>query len=213
MTELNEFQNDCMKLPHDVVVQKYLIDGSAFFFDHIICILDEEFLFKKDLADSLNLHIRDIVIVGSAKLGFSIKPEQGAGSESLYRYKQFDEDSKIDVTKKKSDIDVAIISNELFDSQLLKLYKYTDAYRNRYKVRNFCKYSNYLLKGWIRPDMMPDGYTISDEIARVMKKFSTKYNRKISFGIYKSWHYFEQYHVYNIKTIRTNLQMYKQHRR
>lgn len=65
------------------------------------------------------MFIRDIAIVGSGKLGFSIKPDKD--EPSYFPFKAFD-------AVKKSDLDIAIVSNRLFDSQLVKLYEYTGHY-------------------------------------------------------------------------------------
>ncbi|MFL0061335.1 hypothetical protein, partial [Tenacibaculum maritimum] len=77
------FKKYCINLKPDVLVQKHLIEEKTFFFNEIR--KGEEFDFKKDMASILNVHVRDIVIVGSGKLGFSLKPDNA--SEGLYLFK------------------------------------------------------------------------------------------------------------------------------
>ena len=199
---LMKFKDDCLNLDVELVTQKYLVDGTSSFFK-LYYDEHEEFLFKSKIASSLGVHIRDVAIVGSGKLGFSIKPEKGIG---VYLFKSFDEDFKKDNTKKKSDLDVAIVSNSLFDDQLIKLYEHTDCYITAEfngKVKN--QFGSYILKGWLRPDKLPIGYDITESIEGTKKSLSDKYKRDVNIGIYKSWYYFEKYHQNNINNINLNL--------
>ena len=199
--ELTLFKQECLDLNEGVVVQKHLIDGSSYFFQ-LHYDQNEEFMFKKALATSLDVHIRDIAIVGSGKLGFSIKPVKD--QPGLYLFKNFDHDFDLDNDENKSDLDIAIVSSTLFDKQLLSLYEHTDCYMGAvFKNRN--QLAKYVLKGWIRPDCLPDGYNISPTIDNVRAEFKRKYNRDVNIGIYKSWKYFESYHINNVRSIKLNL--------
>ncbi|WP_211828683.1 hypothetical protein [Kistimonas asteriae] len=203
VAELVKFKSDCQDKGVEEVVQKHLIDGASYFFN-LYYDEDEEFLFKKSIADSLNVHIRDIVIVGSGKLGFSIKPDKD--EPGLYRFKSFDYDYDKDTGNKKSDLDVAIVSSRLFDEQLRNLYEHTDSYLlASFPARERNQFSKYILKGWIRPDLLPRNYTISPNIEKVQQDLSSKYSRDVNIGIYKSWYFFEKYHTNNIHTLSLNL--------
>jgi hypothetical protein len=202
---LQTFKDACLNKNPDIVVQQYLIEGFSYYFEknHDD---NEEFNFKKELAESLNIHIRDIAIVGSAKLGFSIKPEKT--NPGLYLYKIFDFDYIKNNEEEKSDIDIAIISSSLFDKQLLELYKFTRSYKdlNGFSGNSYAPHSKSIVKGWLRPDRIPKDYNISNTIDDFRKEYKNKYQRKINFGIYKSWDYFESYHINNIKTLKVNLE-------
>ncbi|MBV1928190.1 MAG: hypothetical protein KUG81_01595 [Gammaproteobacteria bacterium] len=201
--ELTDFKADCMTLKEDVVVQKFLVDGASYFFQ-LYFNENEEFEFKKSLAESLGVHIRDIAIVGSGKLGFSIKPDKD--NKRFYQFKGFDHDFDKDPIEKKSDLDVAIVSSKLFDEQLVSLYDHTDSYMDTVfsgSAKN--QFSKYVLKGWIRPDKLPDDYAISPSIEKVQLALSEKYGRDVNIGIYKSWYYFENYHRNNVQTLSLNL--------
>ncbi len=116
---LEQFKTDISNdFNSELIVQKYLIDGDSFFFREYFP--NEEFEFKKGLADVLNVHIRDIAIVGSGKLGFSLKPN--AAESALYEFKAFDFNFKADANNEKSDLDVAIISDTLFEYFLKDIY-------------------------------------------------------------------------------------------
>ncbi len=196
--KLADFKKDCLNHSPDFVVQKYLLDGTSYFFD----IENEisEFQFKKDIAESLGVHIREIAIVGSGKLGFSIKPDKD--EPGFFPFNKFD--SK----KEKSDLDIAIISNRLFDDQLIRLYEHTSSYVNKEiwnKVKDRKSLALYVLKGWLKPDFKPKEYRISDDIESVQSDYKMKFGRDINIGIYKSWFFFENYHINNVRNINLNL--------
>lgn len=198
---LEDFKSDCNILSPEIVVQKNLIEGDSFFFKDLE--IHEEFLFKKDLAQSLDVHIRDIAVVGSGKLGFSIKPDKD--DSRLYEYKSFDHDFNIDSNNKKSDLDIAIISESFFDKLLLELYRQSNSYTtDNFIWSNRKSFAFYILKGWFRQDFMPLNFVISHATDLIVKKYEQKYKREVNIGIYKSWYYFESYHRNNIYKIQLN---------
>lgn len=191
------FINDCKTLGPDLVVQKHLLEGSSYFFDNNESV--DEFQFKKDIANSLNVHLRDIAIIGSGKLGFSIKPDQD--EPGFYPFKKFD-DNKV------SDLDIAIVSSRLFDNQLVNLFEHTSQYRNLeiWSERTDKKsLAFYILKGWLKPDYIPKDYKISEEIHEILSKYKMNFGRDVNIGIYKSWYYFENYHINNVRNIQLNI--------
>lgn len=205
---LKQFKEDISKdLNSEFIVQKYLIDGDAFFFREYFP--NEEFEFKKGLADVLNVHIRDIAILGSGKLGFSLKPNEV--ESALYEFKEFDFNFKFDSNKEKSDLDVAIISDSLFEYFLKDIYIRTNRYSaipdgwSERRERNRKSFSYYALKGWFRKDFLYAGYEYENQILEFIDNYKKKYKRDINLGLYKSWFYFENYHSSNIDNIKINL--------
>ena len=208
--EINSFKEDVLKLYKDNlidVVRKNLINGSSYFFEHQN-IQDDEYFIKKDLSDSLNIHPNNILIVGSAKLGFSIKPEKNRIEYKFntFRFEEVD-------GKEESDIDIAIINSNLFEKKLQILYEYIVGYNDSKinelfndcsKARKppcFYGFSRYILMGWLRPDQMPIGFNLFQDIEEIQSKYRKKYNIKINVGIYKSWFYFENYNIQNLKNM------------
>lgn len=196
---VEQFKEYCINLKPDILVQKHLIEDETFFFNEIK--KGEEFDFKKDIALTLKTHIRDIVIVGSGKFGFSLKPDNSA--EGLYLFKEFDYNIKNEISDKKSDLDIAIISSYLFDKEIENLYNFTDFYKNPWKDRN--SFGQYVLKGRIAIRFLPSEFRLTKEITKVQEKYQMNYGREVNIEIYKSWHFFETYHQYNIKNIQVNL--------
>lgn len=200
MMNVETFKEQCLKITPDIIVQKHLIDGNAFFFQNIV--KDGEFEFKKNIANILDVHIRDIVIVGSGKLGFSIKPDKD--NPSLYLFKKFDYDYEKNNASKKSDLDIGIISSNLFDKELLNLYDHTDLYKT-FIGKDRTSFGNYVLKGRFILRFLPDDFKLTKEILNVQEKYKEEFGREVNIEIYKSWYFFERYHVDNVRNLQINL--------
>lgn len=197
--DITNFKKECIGGSSDTVVKKHIIEGSSYFFDNVE--IGEEFKFKREIADILNVHIRDIVIVGSGKLGFSLKP---ANAETgLYLYREFDYEIINQISKKKSDLDVAIISSALFDKEIQNLYNHTEYYKNTWDTRT--SFAKYTLKGKLPIRFLPLDFSMTKEVAKVQGRYQMEYGREVNIEIYKSWHFFETYHQENIKNIQVNL--------
>ncbi|MCY1497729.1 hypothetical protein D3C87_44870 [compost metagenome] len=199
MPLLDKFKEDCFSSKSDSIVQRYLIESSTYFFKEIE--KGKEYDFKKEIASILNVHIRDIVIVGSAKLGFSLKPDNS--DLGLYLFKEFDHNFKNKLSEKKSDLDIAIVSSYLFDKEIKNLYDHTGFYKNNWSDRN--SLAKYVLKGRLNIRFLPLDFQFTKELLEVQEKYKMLYGREVNLEIYKSWHYFETYHQENIKTIQVNL--------
>lgn len=197
-----EFKKNCILLDPERVVQKYLIEGDTYFFTKVT--KDDELDFKKEIATILKIHIRDIVIVGSGKLGFSIKPDLSIPEKRLYKYKEFDYDFKRGKSEKKSDLDVGIVSGSLFDKEIENLFFHTKAY-DLFKGVDRTTFAKYTLKGRFIFDYLPNDFPLTKETDFVQTKFMKRYNRELKIEIYKSWNYFESYHKNNILNIKLNL--------
>lgn len=197
MIKVEEFKEQCIKLRPHILVQRYLIESPTFFFSGKN---DEEFDFKKDIASILDVHIRDIVVVGSGKLGFSLKPDPA--DNGLYLFKTFDHNYKL--YGKKSDLDIAVVSSSLFDKQLKNLYDFTGYYKNPILTdRN--QFGKYILKGRFAIRFLPIDFPLTKDILKVQAKYKMNYGRDINIEIYKSWYFFETYHESNIRNIQINL--------
>lgn len=201
--ELVDFKRECVTNSAEIITQKYLIEGYSYFFS-LYYDSNEEYLFKKKMANSLKVHLRDICIVGSGKLGFSIKPD--IEQPGFYPFKLFDQDYDKNNENIKSDIDVAIVSGSLFDKQILNIYNHTSCYDKTFiKNKEIKDLGSYVLKGWIFTDVLPKSYQLDGSYLDVKQEYENKYEREINIGIYKSWYYFEKYHQNNIKNLSLNL--------
>lgn len=90
---IDEFKADLKVLSSLQIYREYVLGGDC----HL---LDNHLLFelREVVCDRFEIEFSDVILVGSGKLGFSIKPGR--------RYGFFNDDS---------DIDVAIVSAKLFE--------------------------------------------------------------------------------------------------
>lgn len=127
---LEAFKTDLSSLSSIQMIRKYILNGSC----HILND-DQHFRLKEQICEHFRVEYNSVILVGSGKLGFSIKADK--------RFLPFGEDS---------DIDVAVVSTELFQKvwEEVYLYKKSGAY-----WPNSGTFFRYLSEGWIRPDKLP----------------------------------------------------------
>lgn len=197
------------------VFQKHVIDGASYFFKSARSKIDEEYQLRHELADCLDININDVIIVGSAKLGFSIKTKQLIPFDSSYE--------STSNKRLRSDIDIAVVSRELFgkitkdvfslsrrydphwinEKWLLNQY-YQDAEKLRKPI--FSSYCEYVSKGWIRPDYLPLEYQKDAPWKKVIEEWREKLEyRKISIGIYSEWFYLKNYQIKGLEVLQNNI--------
>jgi len=199
------------QLNDEQLFQKFFVDSPTYFFSQTGISEDIEYQLKKDIAYVLCIHINDIYIVGSGQLGFSMKPE--------YIGRKFDGGfEKTKRRKDRSDIDIAIVSNVLFDYVQENIYDFSNGFSKGWNQNYFYpdgeqqfgvslkfKFLEYLGRGWYRPDFAPQDYRVSTGkgiLNNVLGKWKRKFDRKIAFALYKNWHFFKKYQIENIKLTR-----------
>jgi hypothetical protein len=88
---------------HDVLAKVFILEGTPYVFETSPM---KYMIFREQVADRFDVGYQDVCIVGSAKLGFSPSP--------IKYGKSFAEES---------DVDVVIISEEMFDRGTLRLFE------------------------------------------------------------------------------------------
>ena len=127
---LEEFKADLVNLSSLQIIRKYFLNGGCHVLNN-----DQYFRLKEEICEHLQVEFNSVVLVGSGKVGFSIKSEK--------RYQSFGEES---------DIDVAVVSEELFQRVWHEAYLYKKSGAYWPKASAFFRY---LSEGWIRPDKLP----------------------------------------------------------
>lgn len=177
------FKTDLTKLDSGKMVDKWLLTGSC------AVISDETTHALADaIASKFQVEYTSIVVVGSARLGFSIKPTR--------RYGAFGEDS---------DVDVAIVSTNLFERVWHEAYEYDMSGAYWPDKSTFRKY---ISRGWIRPDLLP-----SEETFEFAKGWWPFFNTleipdcpyKIAGGIYHSHFFLRAYQRTAVEKCKTEL--------
>jgi hypothetical protein len=199
MIDLQNFLNSLQCLGSDGELidycRKYVLHGTPYIF---INREDEYYDFRKRIATNFNISFNEVFITGSAKLGFSPLKE-----------KQFDYDS---------DIDVAIVSNFLYEEIMESIRCYQmELRKSRRSITTkemdmYHSFLEYVAIGWIRPDKLPLSFKIQDMKNNWFDFFqSISYNKsevgnyKVSAGVFKSYLCFEHYTMSGFKDLKKSL--------
>ena len=86
------------------------------------------------------------------------------------------------------------------------IYNHTNNYRQEYlesyfipEDNSFKDFSRYILRGWIKPDLLPNTYNWSERFDSVAMSYQRKFNKEVTIALFKSWEYFMAYNRQNIK--------------
>ena len=185
-------------LERAIFVRKYFFHGLPFVFqgrEH------NYYEFRQLIADKFNIGFHEVFIVGSSKLGFSFIKEG----------KPFDYES---------DIDVVLVNESLFErySQIICDYQYKldKNYKliDKTELYNYHQFLHYLVKGWMRPDLLPLSFQVSelknewfDFFTSISSGKSTVGNYAVTAGLYKNYAYLEKYYLNAIEDYYNNLKI------
>ncbi len=144
---------------------------------------------RRAIADEFSIDMQYVTLVGSAKLGFSPKPGQ--------YFKHFSANS---------DLDVAIVSKELF----LKVWTEVFEMERAGEYYDFNKFKHYHYRGWIRPDKLPPGteYRTCKDWWEFFHKLSNEesYSRlKVRAGLYFDEYFLRCYQMGALNSMQENL--------
>ena len=171
--------------------RKYVIHVTPYIFKDKE---NEYYDFRKRISEKWNVSFHEVFITGSAKLGYS-----------YYKSKSFD---------KNSDIDVAIVSSDLFNEIMLRVEDFQwmirrgAIYLNMEQLAQYHKFLKYLAIGWIRPDKLPNELLRNDKHLRnewfdffksISNGKSEVGNYKVTAGVYKSYKHLENYVFYGVR--------------
>jgi len=169
------------------LVRKNIIFGSCAVID------DDQYLeLRSNVAKQFSIHPNEVLVVGSAKLGFSTAPHK--------RYRGFSDSS---------DIDVVIVNSKLFDDIWYLVYQ---SWKNKVLWECERDFQKYMFRGWLRPDFFPasNSMAISKawwEYFRELTASGRFGQYKLSGAIYKDWNYIEQYQSGAIAQCKENLEL------
>lgn len=209
------FRTDLYASKHGIewVFHKHILNKTPYIF---LDDPDREHELAQIVKEYFNVDYKDLIIVGSAQLGYSLNPRKN--------YRDFSDSS---------DIDLAIIDQKLFTELKQELYDYTDGLNMEWRETEFHSdpvkyihfkdlekekqrviYANqlffykYLSKGWFRADFKPSEFEIcrnGKAFVDFQRKIYEKFSRNIGLAIYESWFFFTSYHVRNLEKLKLNL--------
>jgi len=172
---IEKFRAD-LNLPTIAIIRKHIIFGDCWAFNN-----EKYFDLKSEVADHFKIHPNEVLVVGSARLGFSIAPRK--------RYRPFGDTS---------DIDIAIVSPSLFDRVWTEALECKDSNGYFWTAQEKSSFQDYLFRGWIRPDKLPyaSNFTMREDWKEFFRVLTSKGKYGIyslAAGLYKSWYHIEYY--------------------
>lgn len=182
--EIEAFKDDLSKCSASEFVQKSLIFGDCYMLDK-----EQYFALRLLVAKQFKVHPNE-VLVGSAKLGFSIAPQK--------KFRPFGE---------RSDIDVVIVSDILFNSVWSSVYS---LWKDKVIWEFEGDFKKYLFRGWIRPDKLPPStkFDFSKDWWEFFREITSsgKFGPyKISGALYKNWDFLESYQHFAVQFCKDEL--------
>lgn len=172
-SKLREFRRDLLNVGTSAILRKYIHEGESMVLDQ----RSQQNLVSR-VSRRFEVDPREVLLVGSGLLGFSIKPGR--------RYQFFGDTS---------DIDVTVISKFLFETIWREAFDYE---RSGAFWERKTEFQSYLGRGWIRPDMLPNKHAF--EFAKKWWGFFDSVTQSREFGPYKirgavyhSPHFFDAY--------------------
>jgi len=156
--------------------------------------------FRKRIAERFDISFHEVYITGSAKLGFS--------------------PHKKTVFSLESDIDVAIVSQKLFDEIMESIRQYQMELREsrlsvtEFEIKKYHKFLEYGAIGWMRPDHLPFSFRVKDLKDKWFGFFnSISYgksevgNYKVNAGVFKTYQHLEKYTFSGMESLKTALKV------
>lgn len=200
---IEEIKDDIKNLTEKEFYTKHIIRSDNWYFekylgknsDDLIHLIDD---YRLIVSECFEISVNSVMMVGSGKLGVSIKPPYNNYSKFLLPFNDDEKERNI------SDLDIAIISNDIF-------HEYWSQFRKSYKIRfqnAYLHLYNELYRGYIneRSIMEVDGCRKRwKEKAYLSKKKlheNLYFKHDISYRIYRSWEDFEDYNIQNIRKIK-----------
>lgn len=196
LVQFDKLLKECPETELNTFAQKYIFHGTPHVFTGRE---DDYFEFRNRIAQQFRIGFHEVFIVGSAKHGFSY----AKGRDS------FDFDS---------DIDVAIVSADLFErfAVIVREYQYSlssgRVTHTQTETRRHVRFLRYFAKGWIRPDMAKDIINQHESIDNwdlFFKSISFGKSEvgdyKVAAGIFKSYDYLQRYHYQGLLSRRESL--------
>jgi hypothetical protein len=182
--ELRKFKRELPVTDLCKLLRRRIVTGPAYVYPNH----DHRYELCEAVADKLSVHPAKVLIVGSAKLGFSIAPDK--------RYRHFGDTS---------DIDVVVVDSALFDRIWVEIHKTIES-RVTWPNRN--QFAKYLLRGWIRPDLFP---AVSGDLVGdwwdMFVTLSKAAGIKVAGAVYRDWYFLEAYQIRALNDCRSDLQL------
>ncbi len=182
-SRVERFKADLAALDVREVVRKHITTGMP-----VVIQPDDYYELRRDVAAHFGLHPNAVILVGSCRLGFALKPEK-----------------RWQPARPASDLDLALVSADRFDDYWDRVYRYARSDLAWSKTRSYRRFAWHLFNGWIDPRGLPpvrrfeqakDWVNFFDELMR-SRRFGS---RPISARLYRTWDRLEFYQEIMVKS-------------
>lgn len=192
---IQAFRQDVVGLKLVDVIRKHITTGVPVTVD-----APTYFELRREISDHFQLHPNQIVVVGSSRLGFSLKPEK--------RFKEIEP----------KDIDVAIVSESLFNQFWdIVFQKVREDRQWPTSTKENKRFVRCLFAGWIVPDELP--HLPRFALAQEWVDFFNKLNRTricgvrpVSAWLYRNWERLEAYQEIHVAECKREIERGKNER-
>ncbi len=173
---VEEFQDDLRHLTTINVIRKHITTGRP------VALADGTYYeLRNRVADHFEIHPSTVIIVGSCRTGFSLKPQK--------RYVPF---------ANSSDVDIAIVSSERFDDYWDRVFEHSRTDRLWSKSKRYRTFLRELFKGWLWPRRLPPSQHFAEalkwvEFEDLLGRQQFNGFRSVGARLYRSWERLEAY--------------------
>lgn len=200
---IEEIKADLKSMDERQFYLRYIVRSDNWYFENVLNCPKAELArvsddFRMTISETLGISFNSIMLVGSGKIGYSLSP-----TEKLFLPFCVDGGAR-DI----SDLDVAIISSDLF-------HKFWWLFRKSYSSKYSYWYKKFIYNAIYRGYINEKWIDIVDGCRREWAEISAASKRKLTdklfirheatYRIYRSWEDFEEYNLKNIAKIKKNM--------
>lgn len=198
---LDEIKNDLLILDTKQFYKQYIVKTDNWYFRNVLDIPESSVIdalddFREIVSSNINVSFNSVMMVGSGKIGYSLSPSK--------KFKKFELDEE---SQNKSDIDIAIISSDIFEN-------YWKLFRRAYSLKNSHLYryiSREIYRGYINEKNLREIEECRKEWVSCVNKCNKmlKSNlflrHEITYRIYRRWEDFEEYNMSSIDLMKNEV--------
>ncbi len=191
---LEEFKGKLLSDDIRDVYQRYLLGHDIWYFREkksSASFAKDYDEFKLFMSKTLGVHVNNIAIVGSAKMGFSLSPDKD--------YRDFNDES---------DIDLVLVSDGIYKSSWMA---FIELHSKNY-LPSYAPVAKNIFKGFVslkELDIRADFFdNWSRKVEPLKKDIQTVFgiSNDINYRIYDSWESVERYHMAGLNSLKDKLQ-------
>ena len=188
-----EFEGLLQTREVDWIIDQHLFGGPPFYSSNQPNVHDRMI---RAISTGLKVPRRDICVVGSARIGFSLSPPKFGEPFSQF-----------------SDIDIIVVSSELFDPSWLDIVgsRRTNSSTLRHRTRRHLsehRERHYVYNGWIYPKSVVEALGIGERWLRTfngLSRITELSSRSVGGRLYRTWDHARLYHRWSLESLKSTI--------